>query len=169
MKLLAEISDGSLGIGPTEALGAKYELRKSARCILFNEDGKIAVQYLQNHLFHKLPGGGVENGETIEEALVREVQEEVGCVCEIGEPIGITIEYRKQHELLHISYCYTGKVCGEMTEPQMEQGEIDEGMVTLWMTPEEAIAKMESDEPNTYQGPFILARELAFLGEFIGR
>jgi ADP-ribose pyrophosphatase YjhB (NUDIX family) len=168
MKLLKEISDGMFGDTETEILGKKYELRKSARAILINDEGDIAIQYLANHFFHKLPGGGVETGETIAEALVREVKEEVGCDSEIIKEIGIVIEYRKEHTLLHMSYCYLARVVGLVSESTLEQAEIDEGMSTIWMKPEIAIQKMETDVPNTYQGKFILERELAFLREFVG-
>jgi 8-oxo-dGTP pyrophosphatase MutT (NUDIX family) len=43
---------------------------------------------------YKFPGGGIEESETIEEALKREVLEEVGYnVMKIGEKIGIITEY----------------------------------------------------------------------------
>jgi ADP-ribose pyrophosphatase YjhB (NUDIX family) len=137
------------------------------RSVLVNNDGDIAIQYLANHFFHKLPGGGVEAGESVEEALVREVKEEVGCDSEIVKEIGLVIEYRKGHMLLHMSYCYLAHIVGAITESHLEQAEIDEGMSTIWMKPEIAIQKMETDIPNTYQGKFILLRELAFLREFV--
>jgi len=169
MKLLKEISDTMFGDTDAEILGKTYELRKSARAILMNDDGDIAIQYLANHFFHKLPGGGVEAGETVEEAFLREVKEEVGCDSEIEKEIGLVIEYRKEHALMHMSYCYLARVVGPVTESHLEQAEIDEGMSTIWMRPELAIQKMESDVPNTYQGKFILQRELAFLREFVAR
>ncbi|MCU1595507.1 MAG: (deoxy)nucleoside triphosphate pyrophosphohydrolase [Frankiales bacterium] len=38
--------------------------------------------------FWEFPGGKVEEGETDQQALVRELQEELGCVAAIGERIG---------------------------------------------------------------------------------
>ncbi len=167
MKLLAEISDASLGLSDFEPLGQTFELRKSARAILRKSDGTIAIQYLRNHNLHKLPGGGVQPSESIPDALEREIKEEVGCGAAMSHAVGTVIEYRKQHMLLHISECFVADVAGDIEEPHLEQAEIDEGMVTLWMTPEEAISKMKADTPNTYQGPFITKRELAFLEEYL--
>lgn len=168
MKLLAEISERSLGLGDIHAnLGGQYQLRKSARAIILNEEGKMAVQYLQNYAFHKLPGGGVDPGETVEEGLKREVLEEVGCACEIIRPIGVTFEYRNDFGLLHISYCYACKVVGELGQPQLEAGEIEEGQVTLWLDPQDALAKMKQDQPLKTEGFFILKREICFLEELL--
>jgi 8-oxo-dGTP diphosphatase len=166
MKLLKEITDASLGLSDFEILDENFKLRKSARAILKNDREEIAIQYLGNHFFHKLPGGGVEKRETVEAALVREIKEEVGCDVIIEKEIGVVIEYRKEHQIIHISYCYIATVVGDIGENSLEQAEINEGMSTIWITPEEAIQKMETDVPNTYQGKFILARELAFLEEF---
>ena len=167
MKLLAEISDASLGISDYKILGKKFELRKSARAILLNASKDVAIQYLTNHFFHKLPGGGVEDDETLQEALMREIQEEVGCAITIVSEVGLVVECREKHSLLHLSYCYLAHVTGSIGNTSLEQAEIDEGVTTVWMKPEVAIAKMETDIPNTYQGKFILQRELAFLREYV--
>lgn len=169
MKLLNEISEKSLGLGDAEKLGEQYQLRKSARAILLNDNGEMATQYLTNYTYHKLPGGGVDPGETVEEALKREVLEEVGCNCEITKPIGITIEYRNKYNMLHISYAFAVKVIGEMGEPALEEGEIEEGQTTLWLPPEEVLANMEADEPKKFEGHFILEREKSFLKEYLSK
>ena len=166
MKILAEISDKTVGLGLKEVLGTQYELRKSARVILLNEAGEIAVQHLQNYNFYKLPGGGVDAVETVEEAAKREVQEEVGCDCEIIRPIGIVIEYREKYKLLHINYCFEAKVIGQITAPTFEEDEIKAGQANIWVAPYSVLALIKNGERTNYESHFNIAREVAFLEEY---
>lgn len=168
MKLLVEISEGSLGLTDQfEKLDHPYTLRKSARAILLNEQGNIATQYLQTYTYHKLPGGGVDQGESVEKALRREVLEEVGCECEVVRPVGMVIEYRNKYDMIHLSFCFVAKVVGEIGETHLEEGEIEEGHTTLWLPAEEALEKMKHDVPKKFEGHFILKRESTFLEEYL--
>ncbi len=168
MKILKEISEKSMGLTDEgEQLGESYELRKSARAILLNEKGEMSTQYLKTYSYHKLPGGGVNQGENIEDALKREVLEEVGCKCEIVRPLGVTIEYRNKYKLIQISYGFVAKAIGDIGKRQLEAGEIEEGHETLWMQPIEVLEKMKNDTPGKFEGHFILEREKAFIEEFL--
>jgi len=71
------------------------------KCIIQRADGKIL---LVTHTYGKgtwnIPGGGIEKGETSEQAAIREVGEEVGITLERVEKIGSFIstrEYKKDH------------------------------------------------------------------------
>jgi 8-oxo-dGTP diphosphatase len=167
MKILAEISDATLGIGEAEQLKSQYELRKSARVILENEAGEIAIQHLQNYHFYKLPGGGVDAGENVEKALLREVREEVGCECAILRPIGVTIEYRAKYKLLHLSYCYVAKVTSPITTPSFEADEIKAGQTNIWVSPDTVLELVHNGERTNYESHFNIPRELAFLEEYL--
>lgn len=167
MKVLAEISEGTLGLSDEyEKLGESYRLRKSARAILFNNEGCIATQYLNTYNFHKLPGGGVEKDELVEDTLKREVTEEVGCNLEIVRPVGMVIEYRNKYKLIHISYCYVANVLGKIGDSHLGGFEIKEGQETLWLPPLEVLEKMKSDKPVKFESYFILKREISFLEEY---
>ncbi|MBU1045451.1 MAG: NUDIX domain-containing protein [Candidatus Omnitrophica bacterium] len=153
-------------IGETIELDGKYQERKAARAVVFDNKGKIAVMYSRNVLFHKLPGGGIEKGEDILLALEREVEEEVGVDIEVGNEIGEIIEYRNDYGLKHISYCYFAKVIGDLREQQLTEYESKELDFELkWVSLDEAIRLLEKDCPEDYTGKFIVARDLIFLRE----
>ncbi len=168
MKLLAEISDKSLGLSEQDTLlGSNYSLRKSGRVILLSDQGEMATQFLETHQYHKLPGGGVDRGETIEEAAKREILEEVGCACELISEVGMTIEYRNEYNLIHLSYCFVGKQTGPLETPRLEQKEIEDGHTTLWLAPAEALKRMKADQPQKYSARFIRQREVRFLEAYL--
>ena len=51
--------------------------RDSARSIMIR-NGKIAMIHSQKYDYYKFPGGGIEDGESPIEAMIRETQEEAG-------------------------------------------------------------------------------------------
>lgn len=58
--------------------GDSVFLRPSARGIIFNTDGKIALVYSRKEKYYKFPGGGIRENEDKTDALIREVGEETG-------------------------------------------------------------------------------------------
>lgn len=46
--------------------------------VIIKNDGKILLCYMKKNNFYFLPGGSVESNETSEEALFRELKEEMG-------------------------------------------------------------------------------------------
>jgi 8-oxo-dGTP diphosphatase len=168
-RLIKEITDADLGIGPNVEFGRKYELRKTARAILLNKDEQIATVFLARDNFHKLPGGGLETTEDLDSALQREIQEEVGCACKIVEELGVVIEYRAKYDLLQISYGFVATLVGEIKNPTLDDKEIEEGLQIEWLTAHSALEIMKREKPTRYEGGFILAREIAFLESYLNR
>lgn len=167
MKLLAEIADDVSTQADFVGQTQTYGVRKSARVILLNQAGEMAVQHLVNDGYHKLPGGGIDVGETAREALKREVREEVGCNCEIQDEIGVVIEYRAVQAMIHISYCFLARVVGEIGAPTLEPDEIKQGQTTVWLKPAEALQMMRLDNPTPDNGKMIVQREMVFLEEYL--
>jgi nucleoside triphosphatase len=65
----------------------KLSFRPSGYAIIEN-DGKILLNKMRTTQKYYLPGGGVDIGEKLEEALTREVMEETGIEIEIKELMG---------------------------------------------------------------------------------
>lgn len=168
MKILAELSEKSLGINEhQQVVGDTFTLRKSARAIVLNSEGRMALQHIQKYNYHKLPGGGMEVGEDIEQTLFREIKEEVGCDIAIKQLLGVVIAY--QRDLLHMSYGYVVTVVGELHEPAFDEGEVDANQTTLWLPPSESLDILKADLDTHGHGDFILQREIIFLNEFLSK
>ncbi len=75
----------------------KVYRRPSARAVIL-KDGKVLLNYVSKYECYEFPGGGIEAGETPEQALRREVAEETGriVVPESVREFGIVI--RRQQD-----------------------------------------------------------------------
>ncbi len=179
METLVILDDYFLGLSviPVQKENGWFT-RKAARVIIFNQDNEIALLHAKNFGYHKLPGGGIEDNESWQDAALREAIEETGCKIKLRPiEIGKIIEYRERPEthrpnipkLKQISYCGVGDVIGSMALGLTEE-EIRVGLQVKWMPLDQAIRVCESDipfqdrdQPDNYEGRFIQARDLMFL------
>jgi 8-oxo-dGTP diphosphatase len=137
--------------------------RHAARAVVFDSEGRIALLHVTKYGYHKLPGGGVENGEDLTAALRRECREEIGCEILVGESLGEVHEYRREFLQHQISYCFAARVLGEKGVSQfMPDGEAD-GFKVEWFYPEESLMVLGSETPSDYTGKFILVRDIAIV------
>lgn len=144
----------------------KYTLRKAARALLFNDADEIAILHVAKHNYHKLPGGGIESGEDIPTALMREIKEETGAEAEIMKEHGTIIEYKNSTHTLQISYCFIAKTKGVLGKPQFTELEKSEEFALQWHSIDDAINLIKHDTPEVYHGKYIVERDLAFLLEY---
>lgn len=110
--------------------------RPSARGILV-ENGKILLSYEKNTGVYMSPGGGQEEGETLEECCIRELREETGIHVEPIRPFITINEYC--FETLYNSNYFLCKKMGE-SEPSLTENEIEHGITPVWMDIDEALA-----------------------------
>lgn len=162
MNLIKELTNDDVGLRNKKVEG--YRIRKAVRAVVFGKDGKVAILHASKHGYHKIAGGGIESGENIKVALVREICEETGCTATVKDEVGMIIEYRDNLKLIQISYCYIAYV-KKYGEPDFTKSEKDEGFKLEWFTIDEALKKFKKDNLSTYGAKFMSTRDLIFLKE----
>lgn len=105
---------------------------------LIEKDGLFAMQQGKNGEY-KIPGGGMDEGETVSQALAREVLEETGLVVipESMEELGEILEIRKDifdetKKYIAHSMHYTCKVEEGVLETAMTESEKERGFHPVW-------------------------------------
>ncbi len=75
-------------------------------CAMMISDGKILAMHDERSPYYYLPGGRVAIGETAENAVIREVQEELGIIPTIVRPLWLNqafftedVDHLRYHEL----------------------------------------------------------------------
>src|SRR5438034_6923741 len=77
---------------------------------LIFEDGHVLLAHRRDIDWWNLPGGGMEHGETVEEAVRREVREETGLEVEVKYLVGVYSKPQKQEVVLAFSCRVRGGV-----------------------------------------------------------
>lgn len=163
-KMIGELTDKTvLGI---DGLSDKAP-RKKSRAILINEYGQMALMHEKKTNLYALPGGAIEAGEDELSALVREVSEETGCLCDEIAPLGMIYENRFHADTTHLSYFFVVRTKGERTAPRLTDEEAELGTTLKWCSLEEAVRLIKDVDHDTRQKKFLQARDLLALNEYI--
>ncbi len=118
--------------------------REAVRGIIKHEN-KLLMVYSSKNGEYKFPGGGVDAGETYEEALIREIREECGAkVTDICSEFGKMVEYdvpiEKEFDVFKmISYYYVCDVAPTLKEQALDEYEEDLGFKPVWIDIDSAI------------------------------
>lgn len=95
-------------------LGDMDRKSESVSAVIFRNDLKqVLLIKRQDVPVWALPGGGIEEGETIEETAIREVKEETGLTVAIKRKVGEFHPKNKLTKLTHLFECTP--VSGELT------------------------------------------------------
>lgn len=146
------------------------KIRKAARAVIVDGE-KTAVIQVENGEYYKIPGGGVEEGESDEQAAEREASEEAGCKVELLGKIGEYDFKEAETDTIHTSVCYLAKIAGDKQDPGFEEHEKERKFKLIWVTFEEAYKLFEGADPGDEFKKNINSRDLWFLkkGEMANR
>ncbi len=148
----------------TEEELAGFAVREAARAVVVDSSKHVALLHVTNRGYYKLPGGGLEAGETKEVALGRECREEIGCDVDIIGELGSIVEYRKMFSLKQISYCYLARVQGEKGANDLTDLEMARGFEPQWLSLDEAQLAIASGHTDDLEGAaYIVPRDIAIL------
>ncbi len=114
--------------------------------IVKNENGKILFQYRRGKW--DLPKGKLDEGETLEECAIREVEEETGLhEIHLGELIGITTHHyiEKGEKIEKETHWFAMKVSGSQKLVPQEEEDISE---LKWVAENELEPYLSNSFPN---------------------
>jgi 8-oxo-dGTP diphosphatase len=111
---------------------------RAAGGVVLNPDGEIAVVYRPKYEDWTLPKGKLEPGESWEQAAVREVHEETGLVCKLGDELG-SVEYTDRHGRPKVVRYWRMEACDGEFAPNNEVSEL------RWLPQDEAAAQLSFD------------------------
>ena len=122
----------------------KVEIVRHASRGIIIKDNKILLGYETKEDQYIIPGGGIENNESIEECLIREIKEETGII------IDNHIYYLEIEELFlnmkHINHYFFVDIKEETNELSLTDLEIEHELTTKWLDFNEAIKIFSSYE-----------------------
>lgn len=85
---------------PLDAESSSPIFRIGVFALIFNHEQQILLGLRRDIDWWNLPGGGMEVGETVDEALCREVREETGLEVKVEQLIGVYSKPQKQEVVL---------------------------------------------------------------------
>lgn len=173
MSCIKILKDEDLGLESVEFNNPR--VRYGARGIIINDLGKIAIFNKSKKNEYKLPGGGIDENESPEEAFKREALEETGCEIEIMKDLGTIEEHKSLDNFKQTSYIFVAKVIEDKGKLNLTKKEKDEGAKLLWVDDKEALQLVTecfgnlkaSQYENLYHSKFIAVRDRYILEYYL--
>lgn len=138
--------------------------KRAARAVVVSreEDGlKVAIISVRGGEYFKIPGGGIEEGETEEQAAIREAKEETGSDVAIIKEIGRS-SFTDENGVLHSSVCFLARKENN-GDVSFNDWEKSNDFSISWVSLDEAKELFESSRTNDFFGSKINERDRLFL------
>jgi 8-oxo-dGTP pyrophosphatase MutT (NUDIX family) len=127
------------------------EPRSTTRVVIFDENNNVALEVFTGNdgdLVYCMIGGGIDEGESVEQALAREAREEAGCILKNIEELGIIEERGIGNKVgdrcVQTNYCFIAEVDGEKRKSTFTNEELARGYHCVWLPLDDAITKLRA-------------------------
>ena len=137
--------------------------RISCRAIII-EGGRILLSHETNGGTYMSPGGGLEENETNEQCVEREVLEETGYIVKVTKPFITVNEYC--YDTLYINRYFICEITGE-GERRLTENEIYKKMEPEWVDISKAIEIFGTYKSLTPDKESLYLREFTILNKLI--
>ena len=151
-------------------------VRNSARSLIIR-DGRIAMVHSEKYDYYKFPGGGIEEGETPAQAMIRETLEEAGLIVipssvkEYGSVLRVQRGLKDvTRRFVQDNFYYLCTVTDEVLPQKLDPYESEEGFTLEWVEPEKAIQANRYGDHGDKNSPAVemeLEREARVLERLI--
>jgi 8-oxo-dGTP diphosphatase len=163
MKLIVELHTQDFEPDAPIIDPTNYHYRQASRAVVFDGQ-RVALVYVGTQHYYKLPGGGIDPGETKLVALRREIREEIGRQISDIQELGETLEYKDYKQQKQRSYCFLAKAVGKPLPPAFTDDEIASELQIVWADDLAAAVRLVRDTPpGTISGKFHQRRDLCTL------
>ena len=138
--------------------------RDGSRAIIIH-DGRILLTHELNSGWWLIPGGGIEEGETPEECVIREAEEETGLIVRPTEQFLTMHEYYEEY--LYTGYFFVCEVTGK-GRMRLTDVEKERGVQPEWLPLQDAIelfsmhesyADVSEEKRGSYQREYLALKE----------
>ncbi|MBE5793104.1 MAG: NUDIX domain-containing protein [Clostridiales bacterium] len=110
-------------------------VRAGCRGIVLRGD-EMLISHELNSGWYLIPGGGLEDGETLEACCLREIEEETGVIARVEKPLLCLREHYE--DWLFISYYFLCSPTGQRKQA-LTEAEARRGLVAEWMDLQKAL------------------------------
>lgn len=143
--------------------------RHTVRAII-ERDGKLAMIHKLKYDYYAFPGGGIEDGESYHEALIREVHEETGLrvtpdsIAEFGSALRLNSSHKYENTIFEQENFYYKCAAEAAVDAQLlSAGEAEDQFTLEFVSAEDALHKNRSGDHGEETGGIWIERESRIL------